>query len=266
MTYAGGLLGSAGDRVARLILAVAGAAAMVWATVVFPTFSSEIAIVNVASAVAVGEVFKPDVLASIDARIESNTDWKVRPSVLGKAAVIRLRLAENIIRTGDTKRIDRSLESLSRIIDASLLNAPSDPFLWLARFWLDNVVNGFRPDHLRDLRMSYDLGRFEGWIAIKRNRLALAYYSVMSNDLAELAVSEFVGLVRWGFAGEAADIAAGPGRQLRTILFPRLKDLIVDQRRIFAQGVYGQDLDDVPVPGISPPKPQIPMPALPQGF
>ena len=266
MIQAGGSMGSTGNMATRMILAVAGVAAMGWAIAVLPKFSSEIAIVNVARAVANGEVFKPDVLVAIDVQTENHVGWMVRPSVLSGAAVIRLRQTEDAIRGGDTKHIDRKLESLTKVIDASLLNAPSDPFLWLARFWLKNFVNGFRPYHLQNLRMSYDIGRYEGWIAVKRNRLALAYYPVIPSDLAEMATSEFVDLVRWGLAGEAADIAAGPGRPLRNILFPRLKDLSVDQLRPFAQGIYGRELDDVLVPRIDPPKPQIPMPVLPSEF
>src|SRR3954454_18873812 len=128
---------------------------MIWAISVFPKFSSEMVVVDVAKAVASGEVFKAEVLAAVDARSESDAGWMVRSSVLGKAAIIRLRQAENAIRTRDTGQIDQSLKSLARTIDAALLNAPSDPFLWLARFWLNNITNGFRSDHLRDLRMSY---------------------------------------------------------------------------------------------------------------
>ena len=80
-----------------------------------------------------------------------------------------------------------------------------------------------------------------------------------------MAISEFVNLVRWGIAEEAADIAAGPGLPLRSFLFPRLRDLKLDQRRSFAQAIYRRELDDVLVPGIDPPKPQIPMPVLPPG-
>jgi len=267
MSHPGRPLGTAGNNtVARVILAIAGAAAMVWAITVFPTFSSEMAIVDVAKAVAAGEAFKPDVLAAVDVQVENNAGWTVRSSVLNKAAVIRLRQAENAIRTGDTGNIDRRVNSLTKIIDASLQNSPNDPFLWLARYWLSNFTNGFRLDHLRDLRMSYEIGRYEGWIAPKRNRLALAYYSVLPNDLAEMAIDEFVNLVRWGFAAEAADIAAGPGLPLRNVLYPRLKDLKVNERRPFAQAMYKRDLDDVPVPGIAPPKPDVPMPVMPPGF
>ena len=75
-----------------------------------------------------------DVLAAVDARAGNGAAGVVRSSVLGKSAVIRLRLAEDAIRAGDTDRVDQSLQSLTGIIDETLQNAPSDPFLWLARF------------------------------------------------------------------------------------------------------------------------------------
>lgn len=258
--------GSAKVDIRRLILALPGVLAMAWACAVFPTLSSEMSVVNVATAIMAGDVFKSEVLATVDVQTEDSSAYIVRSSILNKAAVIRLRLAEDAIRAEDRDRIDRSLDSLTRILDETLLNAPSDPFSWLARYWLHNTRNGFRLGHLRELRMSYDLGRYEGWIVVKRNGLALAAYSSMPSELAELAVSEFVGLVRWGFTSEAADIAAGPGLPLRSILYTRLKDLKVGQRRSFAQAMYGRDLDDVLVPGIDAPKPQIPMPVLPPGY
>src|SRR4051812_19862636 len=104
----------------RLFLLIAGAGAMAWCLAVFSTFSSETMIVDVAKAVAAGEAFKPEVLASIDAKMESYGDSAVRSSVLGKAALIRLRRTEDAIRSKDTKLIDRTRESLARIIDRAL--------------------------------------------------------------------------------------------------------------------------------------------------
>jgi hypothetical protein len=250
----------------RLTLAIAGAMGMAWAVIVFPVFWSESVIVDVARAVIAGEVFKPDVLAVVEARTETNGGSSLRSSTLGKAAVIRLRQAEDAIRAGDPDLIDQRLESLARIVHGTFQNAPDDPFLWLIGFWLDTTRNGLGPDNLRFLRMSYDLGPYEGWIAVKRNRIALAAFPALPNDLAERAISEFVGLVRWGLVSEAAAIAAGPALPLRSVLFPRLKDLDYEQRRVFAGAIYGRELDDVPVPGIAPPTPQIPMPVVPPDF
>ena len=254
------------DNATRLILAIAGVVAMAWAISVFSVFWSENVIIDVARAVTAGEVFKPEVLAAVEARTKANDGSTLRSSMLGKAAVIRLRLAEDAIRLGNRERIDQSLDSLAQIVDETLLNAPSDPFLWLVRFWLDSTRNGPRPENLRFLRMSYDLGPYEGWIAVKRSRVALAAYSALPSDLAELAISEFVELVRWGLLSEAAEIAAGPALSLRGILFPRLKDLKVEQRRAFASLIYQRELNDVLVPGIALPPVQIPMPVLPPGY
>jgi hypothetical protein len=257
---------AARNNSARLFLVIAGAVAMAWALTVVPVFWSENVIADVARAMIAGEAFKTEILAAVEARTETNSGSMLRSSLLGKAAVIRLRQTEDAIRAGDPEFIDQRLESLARIVDETFLNAPSDPFLWLVRFWLDVTRNGLRSENLRFLRMSYDLGPYEGWIAVKRNRMALAAFSALPGDLAELAISEFVGLVRWGLLSEAAEIAAGPARPLRGILFPRLKDLKYEQRRSFAGLIYQRDLDDVLVPGVNPPSGQIPMPVLPPGF
>jgi hypothetical protein len=239
---------------------------MAWALAVFPVFWSENVIADVARAVVSGETFKADVLAAVEARTENDSNAIRRPSFLKNAAVIRLRLAEDAMRAGDPDLADQRLESLAKIVNAAFLNAPNDPFLWLVWFWLDTTRNGLRPENFRYLGMSYDLGPYEGWIAVKRNRIALAAFPALPHELGERAISEFVGLVRWGFVADAAEIAAGAGRPLRSILFPRLKDLKPDQRRVFANLIYRRDLTDVLVPGFAPPPVQIPVPVLPPGF
>ena len=109
---------------ARLILAIAGAMAMAWALAVSPVFWSENVIVDVARAVLAGEAFKPEVLAAVEARTETSSGSSVRSSVLGKAAAIRLRQAEDAIRAGDPELINQSLESLAQIVDETFRNAP----------------------------------------------------------------------------------------------------------------------------------------------
>ncbi len=248
--------------IVRLFLVVSGALAIVWALAVIPFFWSEGSIVNIAKAITAGEAFKPEVLAAVQAPNETNSDLRLRSSVLDKAAMIRLRQAENAYRSGDPEIIKQKVELLKRSVRGALQNAPDNSLLWLVWFW----VNGMRPDDVPFLRMSYDLGPYEGWIAVKRDRVALAAYPVLTSDIAERAVSEFVGLVRWGLTPDAADIAAGTAPPLRRILFARLKELSYEERRVFASAVYSRDLDDVPVPGIAPPTNQIPLPVLPPDF
>jgi len=251
---------------ARLFLVIAGGLALFWVSMALPTFRADAGIVEIAKAVVAGETFRPGLLDAIVSKAEGGEGSSFRSSVQGKAAVILLRLAEDTLRSNDKERSDKRLDSLTQIIDTALANAPSDPFLWLARFWVDDSRHGFTVRHVPDLRMSYNLGRYEGWIAIKRNPLALAILPKLPSDVSELTILEFVGLVRSGLVSEAADIAAGTSPGLRGLLFARLKELSLDQRRAFAHRFYVKELDDVPVPGISPPLPQIRMPVLPPDF
>lgn len=264
MSHVGSVAGMATSKnIARLGLGIAGAMAMAWAVAVFPVLWSEQVIADVGTAVMAGEAFKPNVLAAVETLTESDRGFKLRSSVLGKAAVIRLRQAEDAMRGGPPELVNRRLDSLAQILDETFRNAPADSLMWLTKYWLDTTRNGLRPDNLRFLRMSYELGPNEGWIAIKRNGLALAAFSILPGDLAEQAVSEFVGLVRWGLDADAAAIAAGPGLPLRQVLFSQLEGLNYEQRRAFANAIYGREVYDVPVPGIAPPTPKIPMPVMP---
>jgi hypothetical protein len=258
--------GRSGTTLTRLLLIIAGAMASAWAVATFPVFRSENLISSVARGVRAGDIYKPEILAAAEARIQNDRNLTQRSSGLSNAVLVRLRRTEDAINAGDQDIIDRNLELLSQIIDQSLADAPNDPFLWLVWFWLDNVRTGLRPEHLRFLRASYEFGPYEGWVALKRNRFALAIFSVLPSDLGDQAIAEFVDLVRWGLASEAADIAAGLARPVREILFARLKDVKIDQRRRFAQLWYRRDLDEMVVPGIEPPQQPIRLPVVPPGY
>jgi len=61
---------------------------------------------------------------------------------------------------------------------------------------------------------------------------------VLSPDIAENAVKEFVRLVGSRFFAEAADILAGPGWPIRDILLSGLGGVDQVDRQIFAEIVY----------------------------
>jgi hypothetical protein len=238
---------------ARLFMLAIGAAAIGWTIAVMPKFRASAPIADVAAHIIAGETYKPDTLQALAAGLDNSRASALRSFDLSKAAIIRLRQSENAIAIGDRPTIDSRLVALGQAIDDALMNAPCDPFLWLVLFSLDNTRSGFSTAHLRYLQMSYALGPNEGWIAIKRNRVALAVFSALSPDLAEAAISEFVGLVRSHFYSEAADIVAGPARPIRALLFTRLRDITEADRQAFAKLLHDRDLDDIPVPGIAPP-------------
>jgi hypothetical protein len=236
---------------ARISVAALAVGAIAWSVFVVPKFWSEAAIAQVATHVIAGEAYKPDILDSLIPQPEGET--ALRPSILSKAVVIQLRRAEDSLGAGQTDVIDARLDSLGLAIDHALAGAPTDPFLWLVLFWLDSTRNGFVPADVGYLQMSYDLGPNEGWIAVKRNRFALAIMTSLPTGLSDRVISEFVGLVRSQLYYEAADILAGAGWPTRQVLLPRLEGLAESNRRRFAGVLRERNIEDVAVPGIETP-------------
>jgi hypothetical protein len=129
-------------------------------------------------------------------------------------------------------------------------------FLWLFLFNVEFARNGFRPEYLKYLRMSYRFGSNEVWIILKRNYFLLSQFKLLSSDLRDNVIDEFVGLVDKQFYKEAATILMGPGRSIENQLLERLSTL--DERRrssftsaIRAQG-YTSDLPWPETPGARP--------------
>lgn len=221
-----------------------------------PLFGRSSAVAQVASHIIAGEAYKPDVLNALTAQWDARPSATLRASNFSKIAVICLRLAEEAIGHGDRLVIDARLDTVAHVVNEAIANTPSDPFLWLVLFWLDNRRNWLRPEALRYLRMSYALGPNEAWIALKRNHLSLAIFPALPAELKEAAISEFIGLVNSGLYDDAADIVTGPGWPERDVLMGRLKDLKDADRRGFAKVLYDRGVDGVSVPGIEPPPPR----------
>lgn len=221
-----------------------------WAIFVAPIFWSEAFVSKVAGRILGGEIYKPEVMKGILDKADLLGNAAVHPAILSKIAIIRLRSAEEAIASGDQQRINNSLAILEDTIVAALSSQPTDAFQWLILFWLNDLRGNAKFDHVRYLRMSYALGPNEGWIAAKRNKIALAHYANLPRDLADYAVVEFVSMVRSQLYEEAKDVIAGPGWPNRHLLLLQLKDLNENTRRIFSRVLYDKGLDDVPVPGI----------------
>jgi hypothetical protein len=236
---------------ARLGLGVLALVAIGWAASVIPRFWSEAALAQTAAHIIAGETFRPDTFAAVVVELE-NKSSTLRPSVFSEALVIEVRAVEEAMRTADGPDVDVRLARLQQMVEDSLANVPSDSFLWLVRFWVENVRLGFSPDHLRDLRMSYTLGPNEAWIAVKRNPYALGVFSQLTPDLSAAVIGEFAGLVRSGLASQAADILAHAPPSIRRMLVGQLAAVPESDRRDLARLLRERDIDDASVPGIAP--------------
>jgi hypothetical protein len=236
-----------GVRVATVSL---GIAAIGWGSFVAPVVWRQASTAPLGPKIVAGERFKPGILEDyLESAKPDLRDGVCQPIALRTLALVRLRLAEEAITLGDHRLIDQAQSVGEAALRLSLSCTPTDPFLWFALFWLQNSRIGFREDNLRALRMSYRVGPNEGWVSLRRNRIAIAVYPGLPGDLKQAATDEFVQLVKSDLITDAADILAGPGRPLSSILLARLAGVDQKKLRFLAMLLAGKGIDDA-IPGL----------------
>ncbi len=177
----------------------------------------------------------------VEKRLRSNSGW-IRPSLSTYRVLIQLGLWERSNANNGPPTAD-SISDLRHTIRNSLADSPNNSFSWLALFWLSNLQGGPLPArNLTYMRMSYSVGRNEGWIAEKRNALTLSYFRDLPPDLLEAAGSEFNGMIASGFYGKAADIFVSSADEVRAFLAGSLLKIAEPQRKIFLQELSNRGL------------------------
>ena len=210
----------------RIATVCLGLAAVGWGGFMARMVWQQVPMTSMAVKIVGGEQFAPGVLENfVTDALPKPLQGICQPVMLRTMAVIRLRFAEQAIAAGDGSLIHQTQSALDAALHRALSCAPADPLLWLAVFWLENNVSGLQDDNFRSLRLSYHLGPNEGWLALRRNRFAVAIYPGLPDDLKQQATDEFVQLVRSDFITDAADILAGPGKPVSAILLSRLEGL-----------------------------------------
>ena len=243
---------------ARIGTFIVGSVAIAWGVLTFPIFEQQSVLELTGMHIIDGEPFNADELNRLlPILTATEEDTKSCPvNVLHFAAIIRLRLVEVDIAAAARDRIDDSLQTLRHSIYRSLGCSPADPFLWTVLFWLENTMNGYSPEHLSYLSLSYKLGPNEGWIALTRNRLALSIFDQLPANLREMAIGEFSHLLESGFYAETANLFTGPGWPIRNMLLARLNGVSEVSRQRFARTLYDEGYDiDVPGVGRVDPRP-----------
>jgi hypothetical protein len=237
----------------RLLTALFGLAAIAWGISAYPALSRYAPLEQLSLGIIDRYAYKPEALAEVTpAVLFAEHDPYCRPEALRGAAVVRLRLAEDAIGKGARDAIDADLQALDRTTRQALSCSPADPFLWMALSWLDGAREGFNPDQLQFLRLSYSLGPNEGWVVARRNRLALSMFERLPADLADAALDEFARMVGSGIFEDAIAIFTGPGWPIRDKLLPRLAKVGERSREAFAKALYHEGYE-VEVPGIPRP-------------
>jgi hypothetical protein len=227
-----------------------GLAGMAWGLLTLPVSWSSAALEDVATRIVHSQAFRLETLLELTPTLEAvEHQDRCDAASARSAAIVRLRIAEVTLGAADGPNIDSRFAAARASIVNALKCSPVDSFLWLSLFWIESTTNGFKPEYLELLRLSYQQGPDEGWVMEKRSRLALAIYRSLPPDLAERAVGEFAKLLQPQFTVTAADIFAGPGWPIRDILLPRLASAPLSERQLFSNLLYARNID-VAVPGI----------------
>jgi hypothetical protein len=240
-------------RVAVLVL---GCAAVGWGSTTLPWHWRQSAIERIASRIIDGDPFKPGALTRFAPSLgDIEGDHFCKASALRGAAVFRLRMLEDAISAGEQQLIDPALTDLDRSIRRSLACSPAEPFLWLVLFWEDNTRNGFKPQNIAFLEMSYRLSQYEAWISLKRVPLALAMLRQLPVELVDRVVAEFIGLINSNYYLEMAEIFPHLDREVANLILAQAEKINLRRREAFAKELYRIGYD-VSMPGVAPAQPR----------
>ena len=229
---------------ARIFCVFFGLSAMAWGLLSFPIFVTWSPMERTATKIVAGDQFKIEKLMRQMLEIEAAKQLSYCYSVARRsAAIIRFRIMEEAISTGEQTNIDPQMQPLNDLILKSISCAPADSFMWLIFSWAENTQNSCKTECLKYLQMSYQLGPNEGWIALIRNYFAFSLYQKLTSDLADQAIKEFLGLLEMDVPEQMVQIFTGPAWQVRDEIIPRLKDVSDRGRQQFAKALYAKGFD-----------------------
>jgi hypothetical protein len=236
------------NSVWRSFIAMFGICAIAWAFDAIPVYRKDAPLADAAKRILSGDKFSAAQLNAMKRQLDAASARPLQASALNGAVVIRLLLLEDELKAGN--RQPSALVELQMLVSAALTQSPTSSFMWLTDLWLKRLRGESADSDLNLLRMSYWSGPNEAWIAVRRNPVALSVFSSLPGELAEQALSEFVGLVRSGLYAEASNILAGPGWPIHEQLLTRLVQVEEADRRGLARALASKDLDGVSVPGL----------------
>lgn len=237
--------------VLRISLALFGLAGALWLWMVLPLFLEEGRVRDVVARILVSDRFQPGVLRAVLAQIEDlRPTFPLRPEQARSEALIRLRIGEDAMRRETSQLAENEVRAAQQHVEFALSLNPADAYLWLMLYSAETARSGFEETNIRFLDQSYATAPLEAWIALKRNRLALAIFPMLSDDTKQKTTVEFAGLVDSDFPEEAAIILTGVGWAHRERLLASLVRVDDLARQTFAKRL-SRDGVKVSIPGVS---------------
>jgi hypothetical protein len=242
------------SRLALLPLPGIGAIALLWAMEFGPGFWAYASLDGVASRIVRSDDLSMELLEEtvplLDALEKSERCF---PRAMHNAAIIRGRMVQIAVDNSDPEQVRRSAGAANAMIRKSLSCAPADPFLWFALFWLEGMQHGFSDELVGYLSKSYELGPYEGWIGLRRNKYALIVYPLLPPTLQDSVVKEFAALVNSGFIRVSAANLMGAGWPIHDTLLAALADVSPKFKRQLGNDLRRAGVE-VDIPGLVMPE------------
>jgi hypothetical protein len=235
---------------AKLFLGLLAFSSATWAAFFLYNSDPSVRMNNMANGILSGAGFKQFPLSESGLLTAAEDRAICNPLEVRAAAIIRLRLFEAATDAADSHLADLRLKALRSSVNAALRCSPADGFLWFIAYWCAINQGGAVSEHLGELRRSYLLAPYEGWIAL-RSPYVLAIYDILPADLQESARNEFVSIVRTGLIRNAVNILKGSGWRHRDALLGGLATVRVELRLRLDRALRAEDII-ANIPGVEP--------------
>ncbi|WP_354168121.1 MULTISPECIES: hypothetical protein [unclassified Bradyrhizobium] len=189
-------------------------------------------------------------LRDVETSLNNSSEFVLpRSDWLRSKALFHLSIVEMGAAAKTADQANQEGVAADEVLRSSLAHNPFDPFLWFMLYSLHNERSGFDSSALRFLRQSYATGPLEGWIALRRNKLALAAFRSLPGEGQTKVVAEFVQMVDADFIESAAVNLVSVGWQQSDQLLAALADASLVSREAFARRLWNDGLK-VSVPGV----------------
>lgn len=234
----------------RGLLVIGAVGGLLWSVVVLPCFWRILPASDATARIIADERFKAGTLAGVLAGIEAGLHGAAAESAMRRAiALIRLRLAEEVMVRNSSEEADREVATAEQKVRSALEMNPGDSFLWMMLYSVQLTRNGVDPASIRHLEQSYTTGPFEGWISLRRNRLALAAFSQCSATMQAAITSEFSEMVDSDFIETAAANLTSVGWAHRSGLLSALGSIDLASKKSFYKRLSADGIK-VSIPGL----------------
>ncbi|QPF87111.1 hypothetical protein IC762_12775 [Bradyrhizobium genosp. L] len=227
-----------------------GLASVIWSCSALPLFVLALPARDIAGRIVADERFRAGTLAEMvsNARLEQKVAI-LQPELASARALMQLRVAEEAMQRESSDVTSRKMDEAYEDVRTALTVAPTNSFLWLLLYSVQMVRTGLESSVVVYLGHSYTTGPLEGWIALRRNRLALSAFPFLNPVTQRLAISEFAEMVDADLTDESATNLSGVGWLYRDRLLAGLEGVDMASREKLAKRL-ARDGIKVRVPGV----------------